>query len=114
MTTQQLALDLSPLIEPDYTPDLTLSQRFDLFHSANPWVADALESLAADWLAHGHSRVGVKALAEVIRWQYGRSTVDGAAAFKVNNSYVSRYARLMLERHPEWARAIETRELRAA
>lgn len=113
MTTIQLALNLSPLVEPDYTPDLTIGQRFEMFNSANPWVADALETLAADWLAHGNKRVGVKALIEILRWSHGRQTT-GDQGFALNNSLTSRYSRLLLDRHPEWAEAISVRELRAA
>lgn len=111
MTTDlQLTLDLADLVEPDYSPRMTIAEKFEQFHRMNPWVYTALESLAADWLAHGHSKVGVKALAEIVRWQYGRTT--RGSSFKLDNSLVSRYARLLLERHPDWP--IETRELRAA
>lgn len=107
MTTQQLTLDLAPLVTPDYAPELTLSERFELFHAANPHVADALETLAAQWLAAGHRKVGMKALVERLRWESGISTVGDA--YRINNSHVAFYARLLLDRRPEWADAIETR-----
>jgi hypothetical protein len=48
MTTYvDLELDLSPLTEPDYSPSMSLAERFAEFHRQNPHVADALESLAA-------------------------------------------------------------------
>lgn len=111
MTTDQLELSLAPLVhaEPDAT--LTIQQRFEQFDANNSWVFTALEALAADWLSMGHKRVGVKALAEVVRWQYGRTVGE---PFKLNNDFTSRYARLLVDRHPEWADAIETRELRAS
>ncbi|HKY57631.1 MAG TPA: hypothetical protein VJL80_06305 [Aeromicrobium sp.] len=110
--TDQLAFDLAPLVhaEPDST--LTIQQRFERFHADNPWVYSALESLTADWLTRGHRRVGIKQMFEVVRWQYGRST--SGDSFKVNNDFTSRYARALLDAHPEWADAIEVRELRAA
>ena len=113
MTTTQLALHMPELIEPTYDTEATIAERFAAFHSLNPWVADALETLAADWLAHGHSRVGVKAIFEVIRWQYGRATT-GDQGFRCNNDFTSRYARLLIDRRPEWSEAISVRELRAA
>lgn len=109
--TDQLTLDLAPLVEPIYDPGMTLDERFEAFHDANPHVADALESLAAQWLRR-NPRVGVKALVERLRWESGIQT-DGDP-YRLNNSLVSRYARLLIERHPEWEDHIETRQLRAA
>ena len=107
MTTQP-ALDLTPLDVPDYAPELTIAERFDAFHEANPHVADALEALAGQWLAR-HKRVGMKALVERLRWESGIQT-DGDI-WRLNNDYTSRYARLLLARHPEWVGRIETRAL---
>lgn len=61
MTTTDVPLPFAELVEPTYVKGSTIQERFDAFHAANPWVADALEALAADWLEHGHQRVGVKA-----------------------------------------------------
>ena len=110
--TAQLALDLSPLTLPDYEPELTIAERFALFHAANPQVADLLEHLAREWFAAGHAKVGVKALAERARWESGLST--SGSLWKINNSFVSHYARLLIERNPQWADRINLRELRAA
>lgn len=110
--TTQLTLDLAPLEHVEHEPEATLAERFAAFHAANPHVADALESLAAQWLAAGNRRVGAKALIERLRWESGLRT-DGKP-YRINNSHVSFYARLLIERHPEWAEAIETREQRCA
>ena len=91
-----LPLDLSPLIEPAYEPEASLADRFAAFHAANPHVADALEQLAGQWFAAGHRKVGMKALVERLRWESGIRT-EGSA-YRVNNSHVSFYARLLLER----------------
>lgn len=107
----QPPLDLSPLVEPEYDADLPIAERFALFHEANPHVAHALEALAGQWLAR-HSRVGMKALFERLRWESGIATVGDA--YRLNNDFTSHYARLLIERRPEWADAIETRRLRAA
>ena len=108
---EQLELDLGEFTQPAYEPEMTLDDRFALFHAENPWVLRAYEKLAADWVARGHTRLGVKMLTEIIRWQYGRQTTG--KQFRVNNSFTSRYARLMLERNPGWAGLFETRGLRA-
>ncbi len=111
MTSDQLALDLAELVTPAYEPEATIQQKFDAWIAANPWVITSVEHLIAGWLAAGHKRVGMKQVWEVIRWTYGTTTGD---TFKANNNWTSRVARLVLERHPEWSDAIETRELRAA
>ena len=103
--------DVAPLVSPDHEPEATIEERWTAWRTANPWVLDALEHLAADWLNARHSRIGVKALWEVIRWQYGQTTGD---TFKANNDFTSRAARDLIARRPEWADRIETRTLRAA
>ena len=107
-----LQLTIEDLIEPEYDAAASIQERFEAFHAANPWVALALEALVADWLHRGRKRVGMKALVEIVRWQYGRTT--DAPDFRINNTYVSRYARLLIDLHPEWGEVIQTRELRAA
>lgn len=111
MTTEQLAFNLAPLIEPDYTPDLSIPEKFDLFHDANPHVADALESLADQWLAR-HDRVAAKALWERLRWESGIRTEGDI--WKLNNDFTAHYARLLIARRPEWAEAFRLRSLRRA
>lgn len=103
-------LPIADLIEPDYEPSMTLAERFDLFHSQNPHVADALEALAEQWLAR-HSRVGMKALVERLRWEAGIQTVG--EPWRINNTHVAFYARLLIARRPEWADAIVTRRAQA-
>lgn len=111
MTTDQLALDLSPIVEPTYGSESTIAERFAEFHATNPHVADVLESLAARWLS-SHDRVGIKALYEVARWESGIQTVG--SVWKLNNDFTALYARLLIERRPEWSDAFHLRERRAA
>jgi len=112
---EQLSLDslaLQPLVVPEHHDTATIGERFEAFHAANPWVLTAYERLTADELRRGRSRVGIGMLTEVLRWHYGRQTTGDT--FRINNNLRSRYVRLLLERHPEWAGVFETRELRAA
>lgn len=108
MTTTyvDLPLDLSPLTEPDYSPEASLADRFAEFHRCNPHVADALEQLADQWLAR-HNRVGMKALWERLRWESGIRT-DGKP-YALNNNWPAFYSRLLIARRPEWADRIQTR-----
>lgn len=86
---------------------------FRKFHADNPHVADKLEAMAAEWFSKGHPTVAIKMLWEALRWQQGIS-VETSDAYRLNNNYTARYARLLIQRRPEWAARIKTRELRAA
>lgn len=90
----------------------SLRQRFDTFHAANPWVADHLERLAAEAVRDGATRLGIGALYEVLRWQHRRATRGDT--FRLNNNHRAFYARLLIDRHPEWERLFETRRQREA
>lgn len=110
--SDQLALDLSPLIQPDYSPRATIAERYAEFESLNPWIIPALEKLTREWLEQGHERISIGMLTEIIRWTYGRTvSTDG---LKINNSFRSRMVRRLIERNPQWADVFATRELRAA
>jgi hypothetical protein len=114
MTTEgQLMFDVQPLVQPE-ARGLTIQQRFELFHEANPWVYLALESLAADLIKRGRRRIGVRMLWETVRWQYTRATTDPTSEFRANDHYHSRYVRLLIDNHPDWADVFATRELRAS
>ena len=111
MTTAAPQLELFPIVEPTYDEEMSLRDRFDAFNAQNPHVADALEILAAQWLAAGNRKVGMKALVERLRWESGiRTQGDG---YVLNNSYTAFYARLLIARRPEWADAISTRRAMA-
>ena len=91
------------------TPEDEIQRRFEEFHDENPHVYRNLELLAARAHRAGASRIGIGMLFEVLRWEHTlRTTGD---EFKLNNSFRSRYVRLMLERHPEWDGLFETRAL---
>lgn len=104
-----LQLHLPGLVEPEHLPAQTLEERFWAFHQANPHVADALEELALDLVRRGRKRIGVGMLFEVLRWSSMRTEGD---EYRLNNSYRSRYARLLTDRHPDLCDAFELRELR--
>ena len=90
----------------------SIQARFERFHDANPWVLAKLEEMTAELVAAGRRRVGIAMLFEVIRWEQLRSTTGDP--FRLNNSFRSRYVRIMLARHPEWGDVFETREIRSA
>lgn len=110
MTTEQLTLDIAPLVP---AVGVTLEERFQSFHDGNGWVYRALEAMTAELVTAGQKRIGMKMLIEVLRWRYFRQTFDTSSPFRLNNSYTSRYVRLLIANHPEWAGVFETRELRS-
>lgn len=114
MNEQIQLFDAPPAVVEVDGRGLTIQQRFELFREANPWVEEALSRLALDLHARGRGRIGMKMLVEVVRWDYTRTTSDPTSSFRINNDFTSRYARILIERHPELGEAFETRELRAA
>lgn len=86
---------------------------FWAFHNANPEVYYRLVTMARDLKARGRSRIGIKMLFEVLRWEHAMQTTDHASEFKLNNNYAPRYARLIMYRNPELAGIFNTRELRS-
>lgn len=106
--TEQLTLELAPLVVPDGGTDQTIQERFEAFHAANPWVLRAFIQLADDARQHGRQRVGIGMFAEVVRWQYGRRT--SGDPFKINNDFRSRYVRLIAEQRPQPGRHVRDAE----
>jgi hypothetical protein len=108
----QLELPIRELVIPQRQDNQTIQQAFEAFHDANPWVYFTFERMTREWLARGHKRIGIGMLTEVVRWEYGRQT-NSTDGFKINNNFRSRYVRRLIDVHPSWADAFETRELKA-
>ncbi|MFJ9979303.1 hypothetical protein [Streptomyces cyaneofuscatus] len=92
---------------PDHGTRPTITQRFHDFDTEHPWIYRRLERLVARRLASGATRIGMKALFEVLRWQQPGG-VKG-----LNNNYTALYARRLIGDHPDWASVIETRRRRS-
>jgi len=99
------------LVEAEHPEHASLDDRFELFHVLNPHVYDRLRDLALDLVRHGRTRIGMKMLFEVLRWQQSIETTGDV--WKLNNSLTSRYARLLAEQEPDLADVFETRVLAA-
>lgn len=89
-------------------PSNKLERHFARFHDLNPHVYLEFERRALEAHSAGARRIGVKAIAERIRWDIHTRTLGDK--YKVNNSLVALYARLLLFRRPELADLIELRE----
>jgi len=88
-----------------------LDRKFWDFHHNNPIVFNKLEKLAADAYKTGRKKIGIGMLFEVLRW-YSMFEVQGEA-YKLNNSYRSRYTRILIDAHPEYRSMFETRRIKS-
>lgn len=111
-TSWQLPL-LPQMQQPAYEPEMTIQERFEAFHAANPHVYRLLRSLALEMRNIGIHRSGVKFLVERLRWDYLVQT-RGREKFKLSNDFTSRYARLLMAQEPALEGFFVTKELRSA
>ena len=97
----------------DFLKPITKAEKFAQFHTDNPHVLAELETLTRELISHGTEKFGIALIYEQLRWRY-LVTQDRHSARKLNNDYRSHYARLIIERHPEWTDLFEIRHLRSA
>lgn len=91
---------------------LSLGSRFIAFHEANPHLYDRLVAMARQLRARGRDKIGIAMLFEVLRWEHETTTDDPTSYLKLNNSYRSFYARLIMTRERDLAGCFEIREQR--
>jgi len=77
-----------------------IAHNFAQFHRQNPHVYEGLRRLALKLRHTGHHYYGIKALFEVLRYEYALTTVS-ADGLKLNNNYTALYARLLMDKEPE-------------
>jgi hypothetical protein len=85
----------------------TISERFGLFHAANPKVYAMIAKMAHYLRNQGYEHCGMKMIFEQIRWKYFIQTKGDR--FKLNNSFTSHYSRLLMQNAPELAGFFEVR-----
>jgi hypothetical protein len=85
---------------------------FLAFHRENPAVYALLVRLAREWKRTTGNKLGIKALFERARWEFGVKT-QGGGDFTLNNNYTPYYARLIMEREPDLNGLFQTREQKA-
>lgn len=89
----------------------SIQEMFEEFDELNPHVYEALKELALKAKRSGAKKLGIKALYEILRWNYMLQT--GGAEYKLPNDFHSRYARKLMENEPELANMFNTRRLRS-
>ena len=98
----------------DFTKPLTLSDRYEAFKGANPHVIGLIEDMIEKLIREGATRVAIAKAVEDLRANPKFVTERGYSDFKFNNDFRSRYADLVVARHPEWDSIIERRARTAA
>jgi hypothetical protein len=88
------------------------SDKFFSFHQANPHVYRTIVVKCRQYrIKHGkRAKLGMKMLFEVMRWDHLMST--NADDFKLNNSYASYYARLVMLANDDLSDIFNLREAR--
>lgn len=95
------------------TDERSIQEQFEDFHKANPNVYRVLVMLARQWVRRRPgAKLGIGMLWERARWELQVPTTG--SAFRLNNDFRSRYARLIAQQEPDLAGIFETRQLRAA
>lgn len=87
-----------------------IQEKFEQFHRDNPHILTILEHLASEEF-RSKDRVGIALLWEQMRAQLNIET--NGERFKLPNNHRSRYARLLIQRHPAWAGRIRVAQLRS-
>ena len=94
-----------------FAPPSVIDAAFWKFHRENPKVYEKIINLAERAKAQGRSKIGMKMIFEVIRWEHLIET--NAEDFKLNNNYTSRYVRILERDRPELAKMFEQRRIRS-
>jgi hypothetical protein len=94
---------------PDFilNPRTPIERRFLRFHAHNPRVFDELRARAVALHKAGRRRIGIALIFEAMRYS---ALVDTTGEpFKLDNSFRSLYARLLVAFYPELEQLIELR-----
>ncbi len=94
-----------------FTGETPADKKFREFHEKNPQVFKQLVEMTRQLKNLGHKRAGLQMMFEVLRWRTMLKTTD--TDFKLNNNYAGRYARMIMEKHPEFEGFFEIRQLRS-
>jgi hypothetical protein len=87
-----------------------MEREFLAFHKAHPEVYEVLCKLAREQLRRGRKHLGISALYERCRYEFGMG--DKATAPHLNNNHRAFYARLMMAQEPDLAGVFELRKQR--
>lgn len=94
-----------------FKPVDTIQARFESFHRRHPEIYNQFESIALGLRNRGYKHYSADAILHVVRWHTNMNrTRDNG--YKINNNFVSRYARLFQSKHPHLHDFFKTRTLK--
>jgi len=105
-------LNIEPPVKPDYEKQMTIKERFDMFHEQNPQVARALASLCLQQKKRGLNKWGIQAPYEILRWGQIISG-SGLESYKLPNEFAAHYSRLLMENMPALEGFFTVKELKS-
>lgn len=97
---------------------MTVQEKFNAFHAANPHVYTMFKRFAYEAFKAGARKISSKLIIERIRWETTVSTtgagwhVVGKKKFLIDNRFTCWYARLFINDFPRLASRLELREIR--
>lgn len=83
---------------------------FRVYHEQNPAVYRMFCVFTKQLLSAGRKHLGAKMIAERIRFE---TAIKGTDGYRINNSYVSFFARMFEKEHPEFGSVFEFRKSKA-
>lgn len=92
------------------TPINMRDAKFRLFHEQNPQVYKLWDAYTKEALAKGVKRIGSQMIMERIRWEQ-KININTNDDFKLNDHLVPYYARLWMEKNPEYPKFFNTRKV---
>ena len=92
-----------------YNDEKSLLERFTTFHEENPQIYAAFSMEAIKAIKMGKKKMSAKLIIEHIRWNTFLTSNDDH--FKINNNYVSYYARLFVKKNPMFSDVFNFRKL---
>jgi hypothetical protein len=88
-----------------------LQAEFNKFHKENPHVYKKIVQMTRDLKAQGHKKIGMQMIFEVLRWRSMMRTTG--IDYKLSNSHVAYYSRLIMAQEPDLEDIYTTRESKA-
>jgi hypothetical protein len=110
---EQMDLFGQEIVAVSHSRKATIEERFAAFDAANPHIYTALVYLAYQIKDTGVSRISVKHLLEVVRYNR-RIVTKSDDGVKINNDFSAMYGRKIISTDSHLAPFFETRVRRAA
>lgn len=90
----------------------TIDEAFKIYHEQNPIVWEMFVKTVNDLLARGKTKMSAKTILGKIRWDM-YFEAKGNEVYRINDAFSARYARLWLQKYPDYADVFDYRDLRS-